>query len=141
MPKQAPDYKPCWNHLSYKGSGDINPSILIFKNVFLSVFLHRHKLLIDLREKQVLVMGWLQSQDVTAARLEARLPQLGPTLEQVLHHRDLAQLVTVKLEINSTINTSIWKNSLFIFISLNIYFFSTLYWTPLPQAILIFEPT
>ena len=69
----------------------------------------------------MLVMGWLQSQDVTAARLEARWWQLGPTLEQVLHRRDLAQLVIVKLGIISTINTTIWKNSLFIFISLNIF--------------------
>lgn len=42
---------------------------MIFKNFSFSGFLHRHELSIDLRERRVLVKGWPQSGDVTAAHL------------------------------------------------------------------------
>lgn len=43
-----------------------------YKNIPLSGFLHRHESSIDLRERQVLVTGWLQSQDFTTASFEVR---------------------------------------------------------------------
>ena len=43
-----------------------------YENIPLSGFLHRRESSIDLRGRQVLVTGWLQSLDFTAAPFEAR---------------------------------------------------------------------
>lgn len=50
-----------------------------YKNIPLSGFLHRHESSIDLRERQVLVTGWLQSHNVRCWRWKSKLARLGLT--------------------------------------------------------------